>query len=188
MPCGAFQELCARVQNKPVSGRLSKIKWFIWIPWLLAIAGIAILRGGYWRVDILYKLEGGVSVREVWMYGIYYGVIAILLVLSLTVGRRASCHVLCWMAPFMITGRTIGALIRLPQLRLVADRQLCISCGTCTRVCPMSLEVQDMVASGRMEHRECILCGKCADECPKQVLSLRFRSPRKDPKPPAIPS
>jgi polyferredoxin len=83
MPCGAFQELCARVQNKPVSGRLSKIKWLIWIPWLLAVVGMAIQRGGYRRVDILYKLESGVSVREVWMYGIYYGVIAILLVLSL---------------------------------------------------------------------------------------------------------
>jgi polyferredoxin len=177
MPCGAFQELCSRVQDKPVSGKLSKTKWFIWVPWILTIAVFAVLGGGYRRIDVFYKLEGGVSVQEVWMYGIYYGVVAILLVLSLAVGRRASCHVLCWMAPFMITGRKLGGLLRLPQLRLVADKALCISCGTCTKVCPMSLEVQHMVDSGRIEHSECILCGKCADECPKQVLALRFRLP-----------
>ena len=115
--------------------------------------------------------------NETWLYGIYYGVIALFLTLALTVGRRASCHVLWWVAPFMILGHKIGRLLRVPQLKLTADKSLCISFGTCTRVCPMSLHVQSMVGTSAMEHGECVLCAKCVDECPKQVLALRFCRP-----------
>jgi ferredoxin-type protein NapH len=40
----------------------------------------------------------------------------------------------------------------------------------------MSLEVNQMVRAGDMEHSECILCGTCADVCPKGVIRMPFRS------------
>ncbi|MBU1050289.1 4Fe-4S dicluster domain-containing protein, partial [Candidatus Bipolaricaulota bacterium] len=59
-------------------------------------------------------------------------------------------------------------------LRLKARAGECISCGACTRGCPMSLDVQKMVAKGAMTASECILCARCVDVCPKDAISLRF--------------
>lgn len=176
MPCGALQELIAKSQCKPVRAGRYRIKWYIWGIWLAAIIAISVRAGGFARIDVSHKLEVGVSIAVPWMFFIYYGVIALMLILSLSVGRRASCHVLCWMAPFMIIGRHAGRGLRVPQLSLIARNDQCIQCGRCTDVCPMSLDVQKMVESARTEHAECILCGVCADECPKSVLTLAFRS------------
>jgi ferredoxin-type protein NapH len=74
------------------------------------------------------------------------------------------------MAPFMVIGTKISNLIRLPALRLKADKDKCVKCKTCTKNCPMSLEVMEMVQRGSMKNSECILCGTCADVCPKDVI------------------
>ena len=36
-------------------------------------------------------------------------------------GRRAGCHTICWMAPFMIIGRKLRNLVAWPSLRLTAQ-------------------------------------------------------------------
>jgi ferredoxin-type protein NapH len=63
----------------------------------------------------------------------------------------------------------------LPSLHLKARSDSCTACGTCTRGCPMSLEVQEMVEKRRMEQPECILCGQCVDGCPQGVIRYGFR-------------
>ncbi len=103
-------------------------------------------------------------------YIIYYAVIGLFLVLSLTVGRRAGCHAICWMAPFMIIGRKVRNLLKYPALQLKADASKCTDCLTCTRNCPMSLDVNGLVKRGNMEHSECILCGNCVDSCSNSVI------------------
>jgi len=55
------------------------IKWLIWAPWIADLPSLIA----------------------------YVAVVALFLVLSLTVGRRAGCHTICWMAPFMVIGRKI---------------------------------------------------------------------------------
>ena len=45
-------------------------------------------------------------------------------------GRRASCHYICWMAPFMVIGSSVGRLLHFPQLHIEADRDACFD------VCP----------------------------------------------------
>ena len=40
----------------------------------------------------------------------------------------------------------------------------------------MSLEVNEMVRAGDMEHSECILCDNCAGVCPKDVIHMPFKS------------
>jgi ferredoxin-type protein NapH len=89
-------------------------------------------------------------------------------------GRRAGCHTICWMAPFMIIGRAIRNLLKWPALRLVADAASCSDCQTCTRNCPMSLDVNGMVQRENMENGECILCGNCVDGCPKDAIRFSF--------------
>ena len=127
-PAGALGEVSQTINNKPVNGRkIDWIKWAIWLPWIALIAVIAIGAGGYKSVDFLYGTVNGISVAGdsdrpiVFAYVIYYGVIFLFTVLSLTVGRRAGCHTVCWMAPFMIIGRKISNWLHLPALRLLAD-------------------------------------------------------------------
>lgn len=105
------------------------------------------------------------------------GIVAGSLLLMLSVGKRAPCHTICWMAPFMVLGRSVGNALRLPGLRLAADPDACIHCGTCSAACPMSLEVQPMAERGVMDHTDCILCAECIDVCPKSAISYTWKRP-----------
>jgi Pyruvate/2-oxoacid:ferredoxin oxidoreductase delta subunit len=75
----------------------------------------------------------------------------------------------------MIAGRSArNALGSWPSLRLVADSSACKQCGTCTAECPMSVDVQSLVAAESMEHPECVLCGTCVDGCPNKAIRYSF--------------
>jgi polyferredoxin len=100
----------------------------------------------------------------------YYIVVGLFLVLAVAVGRRAGCHTVCWMAQFMILGRKIRNLLRWPALRLVAEPGKCSDCLTCTRGCPMSPDVHEMVKRADMEDSEYTLCGSCVDGCSKDAI------------------
>jgi ferredoxin-type protein NapH len=182
-PAGALQEFSAPVNDKPgPGGKANWIKWAIWIPWIGGIAALAIAAGGYHTIDPLYQLDGGATLAipaepgaPPW-YMIYYIIIALFWGLALLFGRRAGCHTVCWMAPFMILGRKLRNLVRWPALRLVAEPAKCSDCLTCARECPMSLDVHDMVQQANMENAECILCGTCADGCTKSAIRFSFSS------------
>lgn len=163
------------VNNRPVRGRrLDWIKWALWVVWIAAIAAAAIAAGGYRQVQPLYLTESGISIDRPQGWIIYYAVVILFFVLSAAVGRRALCHTVCWMAPFMIIGRKLRNVFAWPALRLVAETEKCANCQTCTRNCPMSLDVNAMVQQGQMENAECILCGSCVDGCSKDAIRFSF--------------
>jgi ferredoxin-type protein NapH len=180
-PAGALQELGAPINDQRVPRkRLDWIKWAIWIPWIGLIAVMAVQAGGYRAIDPFYQLDGGLTVFQMdppWFI-IYTIVVALFLGLAVVLGRRAGCHTVCWMAPFMILGRKVRNLVRWPALRLRADEEACIDCNRCTRECPMSLDVNGMVHALSMENDECILCGSCVDTCPETVIRYTFSSGR----------
>jgi len=174
-PAGAVQDICAQVQPKPVKGRTAHIvRWIIWMAWLATIAMLSLRAGGYQVVDPLYMTDHGISVSEIGNYVTYYGVIALFLIVALIGGKRAACHTICWMAPFMIVGRALGNRFQWPACHLSANTAACVNCERCSRACPMSLDVHAMVQRGDMEETECMLCGSCVDACPNDVISLRF--------------
>jgi ferredoxin-type protein NapH len=178
-PAGALQEFAEPINNKRTpGGRFNWIKWVIWVPWIVLIVAMAVQAGGYRSLEPLYQIEGGVTVAQPYWYMIYYIVVAVFLGLALIFGRRAGCHTICWMAPFMIIGRWIRNRVRWPSLRLVAEPASCSDCQTCTRNCPMSLDVNGMVQRAQMENGECILCGNCVDGCPKGAIHFSFSSGR----------
>lgn len=61
--------------------------------------------------------------------------------------------------------------------RLYPEVFKCIGCGTCTRTCPMDIDVMDYIAlmkrgdlKGAAEKSfDCVLCGLCASRCPAQI-------------------
>lgn len=179
MGCGGIQEACFHVRDKRIpAGRKDRIKYAIWIPWLFSIGLLLILNRDRLQVDPLFHIEGGISVARSPFFIIYYIVIFIFVLFSFIFGKRAVCHYICWMAPFMILGRKLGILLRLPQLRLMITRESCTSCGLCSKACPMGIDVQAGVENGNPEHPECMLCGECAAKCPKKVLKLGIAMPK----------
>jgi polyferredoxin len=182
-PGGGMQEIFEPVNNRPVNGRkVDWIKWLIWIPWISLIVFLAVQAGGYKTVDLLFHTQNGISVagtpdRPIFFaYIIYYFVIALFVGMAVFVGRRAGCHTVCWMAPFLMIGRWIRNQFSWPSLRLKADSSACADCKKCTSNCPMSLDVNGMVQLGRMENSECILCGTCVDHCAKNAIRYSFSS------------
>jgi ferredoxin len=92
-------------------------------------------------------------------------------------GRWASCHYLCWVAPFLVIGTRIKEWLPWPSLRLRADPENCAGCETCNAGFPMNLDVREMVRGGVMRNDECILCGNCADRCPSECIRYAFSIP-----------
>jgi len=174
-PAGGLLEVLFAVNSKPVKIKgLNRIRWFVWGLWLLVIVFFAVQAGGYRQVNMLYLTDSGISVSDPTRYVIYYGVILLMALPSLLWGKRAACHTYCWMAPFMVIGRKIRNVIAWPALRLKADSEKCSACDRCTRGCPMSLSVRQMVEAGNMEHSECILCASCIDNCNYDVIRYSF--------------
>ncbi len=173
-PAGALQDACAGIVNKRVSKRQNNLKYIIWAVWMGAIIAGFISAGGIKGVNMIYMTDGGISVNEPSRYFIYLPIVFLMAVPALIFGRRSPCHSFCWMAPFMVLGTKLKELLRLPARRLTAESAKCISCKGCDKVCPMSLNVNDMVKENKMFHTECILCGQCQDACPKEVLKVGF--------------
>lgn len=173
-PAAGLGEVCFAANNRPVSQRLNWIKWLIWTPWLTLLVVLVVRAGGYHGVNFFHLTETGISVDEPFKYVTYYIVVGLFVGLAIGVGRRAACHTICWMAPWMILGRKLRNLAGWPALRLRAEKDRCINCKKCTQNCPMSLDVNGMVQGEAMEHSECVLCGTCVDICPQDVIHYSF--------------
>ena len=87
-----------------------------------------------------------------------------------------------WAGNFSILGSTIKNKIKWPSLHLEAGDH-CTHCRTCSRVCSKSLNVYEMVQSGRFDDSECILCGNCVDSCPMKNIKYSWRWTPEKPKP-----
>jgi polyferredoxin len=142
-PVGGVQECVATAVNKGVrnSKPLHIVRHIIWVVWLGIIFFIVISAGGYRTIlpfnhsymGLSLHTEGGMA------YPIYFIVLAIVIVLTLVFGRRSGCHGICHMANFMVFGKKLGQLFRLPRIYMKTDSPECISCKKCSQVCPMSL-------------------------------------------------
>ena len=173
-PGAGCQEAIFLTREKKVT-KGDYFKWVIWVPWISAILILAIKNGGYQKIDFFYQTKFGLSIGNVSALIAYLIVLLLLIVLPAYIfGKRAFCHHLCWMAPFMIIGRKIRNWFKWASLQLKAESGKCNHCHTCTQNCPMSLSVEDMVNQDKMENAECILCGTCIDGCEFDVIKYAF--------------
>lgn len=179
-PAGGLQECCTlSVDKKVAGGKFNLIKYIIWVPWILTIIVLALLAGGFNSVDFFYQINDGISVSDKFGYIIYYFFVGLIVLLALAGGKRAFCHYICWMAPFMVIGSKIKSVLPIPSLRVRPIKDNCKSCKSCDGKCPMSLPVSTMVQQDSMENTECILCGQCVDTCTKGALKFSFGLPKR---------
>lgn len=172
-PAGGLQECMTLASDKKAKGgKLNWIKYAIWLPWVATIAILLVRTKEHIKIDFLYQTTNGISVVNPMAYIVYYGVVLLIVILALTTGKRGFCHYACWMAPFVIIGTKIKDYLKVPSLRLSADKTKCIQCKQCSIKCPMSLNVEKAASSGNMTNTECILCGECVDVCPKSVIKF----------------
>ncbi len=79
--------------------------------------------------------------------------------------NRAFCKYICPVTIFL------KPMSYFSLFRIKVEKEKCISCGKCERVCPMDVEVPSNSRKKR-NATECILCMKCIEECPKGALKL----------------
>ena len=77
--------------------------------------------------------------------------------------NRAFCKYVCPVTVFL------KPMSYYSMLRIKCDKEKCISCGKCKRVCPMNVDVTDNSRS-RENGTECILCMECVRNCPRNAL------------------
>jgi len=77
--------------------------------------------------------------------------------------NRAFCKYICPITVFL------KPMSYFALFRIKCDKEKCISCGLCKRVCPMNVDVTDN-SRKRENGTECILCMECVKACPKKAL------------------
>ena len=77
--------------------------------------------------------------------------------------NRAFCKYLCPVTVFL------KPMSYFSLFRIKCDKERCVSCGKCKRVCPMDVDVTDN-SRRRRNGTECILCMECVKNCPKDAL------------------
>ena len=173
-PLGGAQEILSPLKKKfAVKGRI--IKWFIWVPWIISIIVVDLLHGGYQEIDPIFRTKYGFSLATIYTAIAFMSLLIVLLTTYFAVGKRSFCRHICWIAPFMILGKTIQDFLKTPSLKLVKTENACISCKRCTNNCLMGLDVENMLKSNKLRNSECILCGTCADVCRKECIKLKFK-------------
>lgn len=79
--------------------------------------------------------------------------------------NRAFCKYICPITVFL------KPMSYFSMVRVKCDKEKCVSCNKCKRVCPMNVDMTDNTRK-RANGTECILCMECIDKCPKDALKL----------------
>jgi len=92
--------------------------------------------------------------------------------------RRTFCRSIC------PAGALYALLAKGRRLRIWIEKENCrsVSCGHCSRRCPMGLPVWEkyvMPGQDWVRDCECTLCGDCVDGCPGGLLRMGFRRRRR---------
>ena len=141
---------------KVPAGPRRKIGWIRYVTFAFSLAFVAMLflthAGNMERIMFWAFLIGNI---------LYYAVgIALAFLFK---DNRAFCKYVCPITVFL------KPMSYFSLMRVKCDREKCISCGKCKKVCPMDVDVTDN-SRKRKNGTECILCMECVKNCPKNAL------------------
>ena len=104
-PAGGLQECISAGNPAPAKqGWRNKIKYVIWIIWMIAIVVTFILGKNEVTVDPFYMTDHGISITSIYNYVMYYGVI-LLLVLPAGPDTRTQSYV----SLYLLDGSVYGS-------------------------------------------------------------------------------
>ena len=109
-------------------------------------------------------------------FGPEIALVAGIVAFDLFYSRRAWCRYLCPLGAFY------SLLGRLPlvHVRIRSRGETCTACGSCTRDCPMGinvLEAEVLAGHATVTDPECTRCGTCLDNCAGGALHMGFARP-----------
>lgn len=87
----------------------------------------------------------------------------LLLVIAMVFISRPFCQSLCPLGAFY------ALLNKFTLFRINFEKEKCVKCGLCSKICPMDLDVPNEVGGP-----ECIACGDCTKACRKKALSRKL--------------
>lgn len=91
-------------------------------------------------------------------------------------GTRVWCRNFCPMAALL------GVIQKAGRFRIRVKKDMCISCGLCSKYCEMGIDVRSYAqANESFTRASCVGCGLCAEVCPRGVLRLE-NAQRPDPR------
>ena len=141
---------------KTPAGPRRKIGWIRYVTFSASLAFVAALFlarvGNLERIMFLAFIVGNV---------LYYA--SGIVLAFLFKDNRAFCKYLCPVTVFL------KPMSYFSLIRVKCDKEKCVSCGRCRRVCPMDVDVTDN-SRKRKNGTECILCMECVRNCPKNAL------------------
>ena len=140
----------------PRNGRrknLEKIRYFTFILSLVFVSSLFLLGVGNLERIMFWSFLVG---------NILYYTVGIALAFGLK-DNRAFCKYICPITVFLKPSSYFSLL------RIKCNKDKCISCGKCRRVCPMDVDVTDN-SRKRRNGTECILCMECVKNGPKDAL------------------
>lgn len=181
-PFGTLQELFARLGKKILGKRLEMpraidkplrylkyVVLFVTVLYAWRTAGLWVTPYDPWSA-YAHLSEG---LANVWKESAIGLIVLIITVLGSIVYDRFFCKYLC------PVGALYGIIGKLSRYRVSRDKDKCISCGLCTKICPVNIDVanKDQVTTA-----ECISCQQCVLSCPK-ADTLVMKSGKKVIKP-----
>lgn len=180
-PFGWFQDLLHKIPTKKFSTK--KLKALRYIKYgVLAIAVIALpilltnsagIGSPYFCKYVCPQgiLEGGIplsiadsNIRAALgtLFTWKFGILVTIIILSVLF-YRPFCK---WLCPL---GAFYALFNRFSLLSYHVDQHRCVSCGKCSRICKMDVDITKNNA-----HTECIRCGECAKVCPTKAISVHW--------------
>ncbi len=174
-PYSGLQTVVYEVSKRELvkSKWMKQIRLSIGVIWLGMILFFIIKAGGLTH-DFWFRFETKISVDDIKGVIRYYMIIGGALTFILMMGRSSFCKYICPMSILNTIGNRVKNMLGIPSLRLIANSG-CVDCGKCTEVCTMSLDVNEMVRTGKMDDDDCVLCGECTSVCSEKVLRRELK-------------
>ncbi len=174
-PYGGLQMIIYEVSKKKLVKikRMKYLRFFMGIVWLGLII-YSLLTAETYSQELLYNFDNLISVDNVMGVFRYYLIIGGATLIILLLGRNSFCKYICPMAILNTIGSTIKNKLGIPSLKLTV-KDGCIDCKKCNKVCTMTLDVNEMVNTKKLDHYDCTLCGECVEICPKDILKRKIK-------------
>ena len=142
--------------KQPISHERKKIGWLRYVMFVISLIFVSILFlvnvGNIERIMFVAFIVGNV---------LYY--ISGIVLAVVFKDNRAFCKYLCPITVFL------KPMSYFALFRVKCNKDKCISCDKCKKVCPMDVDVTDN-SRKRKNGTECILCFECKKSCPKGAL------------------